>query len=306
MKGGSYVIDKTFWDRLRVKALLDSYMDSFIMYAKVLQDEYSLTDTHIMGVIKMVDENKLSRLSALWEKVVPIVPSFSNVPDGDYIADIKEMVLGDAKKTGRLQVVTTLEIVDGEFAGKTVKRFDGVEEETGMGYFKNLCEVIGLDLPADLHVWQEHMDAFVGDEARIDLYDITTKTTKGKEGQEYSNVYLNGIADVTRGEDTGVVDEVQQAGVGEVVDEQPAEVVEEVAAQQQEIVVPQRRPAARRTATPAPVAAVAAPPVRQPAPVRNIASATKATTQPIRRGVAAPAPVAATTTPVRRVASLRR
>jgi hypothetical protein len=298
------VIDSSFWNRLRVKALLDRYMDGFIEYAKALQDEYSLTDIHILGVIKMVDANKVARLSALWETVVPIVPSFSNIPDGDYVGDIKEMLLGEAKNSGRLQVVTTLEVVEGEFIGKTVKRFDGLDDEQGqgMGYFKHLCEVIGLDLPADLNVWQEHLDAFVGDQTRIDLYNFTAKTTKGKEGQEYSNIYVNGISEYTKGEGEQQVEE--QAGVVEEVVE---EVVETQAAVEQEIVVPTRRAAPRaKAAVPAP-AAVAAP-VRT-APVRQLAAPAPVAT-PVRR-VAAPvrtlAPVAApAAAPVRRTAPLRR
>ncbi len=231
----------------------------------------------------MVDDNKLSKLSAMWKKVVPIVPSFSNVPDGDYVADIKELKLADSK-AGRLQVITTVEIIDGELAGKTVKRFDGVEEETGMGYFKNLCEVIGLDLPDDLRLWQEAMDVFVGDENRIDLYDVTVKTNPGKEGGSYSNLYINGVSDLVKGGEEQVEEEVQEEVVEEVVEE---EVQEEVAEEEvQEIVVPPKK--------------VAAKPVAQKAVMQ------KAVAQPIRK-VSAPAPAPApVVTPQRKIVALKR
>lgn len=269
------MIDSSFWNRLRVKAVLDRYQEGFIELAHVLQDEYTLTNEQILGVIKMVDANKLSRLSAMWEKVEAIVPSFSNIPDSDYVGDIKEMVLGDAKKSGRLQVVTTLEVADGDYAGKTVKRFDGVEEETGMGYFKNLCEVIGLDLPPDLNAWQETMDAFVGDPNRIDLYDFTTKTTKGKEGQEYSNVYINGISEYTKGEGVAQEEVVQEEA-------QQEEVVQEEAPQ--EIVAPTRRAAPAKVAA-QPVKATGVQPVRRVAAPAPVAPAPTKTAQPVRRTV---------------------
>jgi len=270
-------MDSSFWDRLRVKALLDRYIEGFIEYAEVLQDEYSLTNKQILGVIKMVDANKLSKLSAMWKKVAPIQPSFSNVPDGDYIGDLKEMKLADAKKSGRLQVEMTFEIADGEFEGKTCKRFDGVEEETGMGYYKNICEVIGFDIPDDMTLWQEHMDAFVENNT-TDLYDITVKTN-----DKYANVYVNGVSDFTKATEE-VVEEVVEEGAEEVVEEE-IEVVEE-----QEVVVPSRRTVAK------PVAKVAAKPVAKVAvPIKRAV-----VTQPVRKAVQ-PA-----TTGGRKIVSLQR
>jgi len=248
------VIDNSFWDRLRVKALLENYIEGFIEYAKLLQDEYSLTDEHIIGVIKMVDTNKLSKLSAMWKKVKPIQPSFSNVPDGDYIGDLKEMKLAESKKSGRLQVEMTFEVADGEYEGKTVKRFDGVEEETGMGYFKNLCEVIGFDIPDDMNVWQEEMDAFVAGNT-TDLYDITIKTN-----DKYANVYVNSVSEYTKAGGEG----------GEVVEEEAVaeEVVEEVAEEEYETVEEQQ---------------VVTPPVRRVLAKPATKAIVKAAAQPIRK-----------------------
>jgi hypothetical protein len=215
----------------------------------------------------------------MWKKVQPIQPSFSNVPDGDYIGDLKEMKLAEAKKTGRLQVEMTFEIADGEYEGKSVKRFDGVEEETGMGYFKNLCEVIGFDIPDDMHGWQEAMDAFVAGNA-TDLYDITVKTNNN-----YANVYVNQVSEYTKagGEATGGeegVEVVEEEVIEEVVEEVPEEIIEEVVEEQQ--VVQPRRIAARTTAKPV-ARTVATKPV---ATVRTVA--TKPVAQPVRRTVAAP------------------
>ncbi len=161
----------------------------------------------------MAFSNKLSSLSKMWQQTASVQPSFSNVPEGDYVGDLKEMKLEEAKKSGRLQVVTTIEIADGDFVGKTVKRFDGLDKEQSIGYFKGLCEIIGLDIPDDIEALQEVMDDFIAN--NVDLYNITIKNN-----DKYSNVYVNGVSEYTK--DTG--EEGEAEAEGEVVEE---EIVEE-------------------------------------------------------------------------------
>jgi hypothetical protein len=252
-----------------VKALLDRYFEGFIEYAGMLQDEYSLTNKQIIGVLQMSVNPKLSKLSASWKKVAPIAAGFDNIPDGEYIGDLKEMKLGESKK-GRIQVVVEWEVADGEFAGKTQKQFyglsddKGASDETGMGYFKNVCEVIGLDLPEDLNLWQETMDEFVAN--NLSLFDITAKAN----GQ-YVNVYVNGVSEYTKGggeeaqaDGDGEVAEEVAEEVQEVVEEQ---VIEEAAEEVQEITPPVRKTLAKPAAKPVAkaVAKPAAKPVAMPA-----------------------------------------
>lgn len=218
----------------------------------------------------MTVNNVLSNLSKTWKSVEPIAASFSNIPDGDYIGDLKEMKLGTAKK-GRTQVVVDWEVADGELAGKTQKQFYGLSDDkgiadaTGMGYWKNVCEVMGLDLPEDLNLWQEAMDEFVGNSTA--LYDITAKAN----GQ-YTNVYVNGISEYTKGaEGEEQAGEVAEEVAEEVVEEE-MEVVEEVVEEVQEVVAPTRkaptkpvvvRPVAKVVAQPVKKTVVAAQPVRK-------------------------------------------
>ena len=184
-------MDKSFWDRLRVKALLDKYLEGYIEYAKQLQVFYSLTDKQIIGVLNMtVSIQKLSELTKMWKTVTPIAGGFVNVPDGNYVGDLKEMVIDDAKASGRLQVVSAFEIVDGEQEGKVVKSFDGLDNATSAGHFRHKCEVIGLDLPEDAKVWQESFDAFISDPARVDLYNITVKTNLSNLFHPYPYLFL--------------------------------------------------------------------------------------------------------------------
>jgi hypothetical protein len=208
-----------------MKALLEAYLEGFLEYAKCVQEQYQLTDKQTIGVINMAVDARLSKLSATFKKVTPIAASFTNIEDGDYIGDIKEMKLGTAKK-GRTQVVLEWEVADGEFAGKTQKQFYGLSDdkgnadETGMGYWKNVSEIIGLDLPEDMNLWQETFDEFVAN--NTSLFDITAKAN----GQ-YTNVYVNGVSEFTKGEEGA--EGVEEVAAEEVVEEEAAveEVVEE-------------------------------------------------------------------------------
>jgi hypothetical protein len=220
----------------------------------------------IMGDCNMTVSSVLSNLSKTWKTVEAIAASFSNLPDGDYIGDLKEMKLGTAKK-GRTQVVVDWEVADGELAGKTQKQFYGLSDDkgiadpTGMGYWKNVCEVIGMDLPEDLNLWQETMDEFVGNS--VALYDITAKANGN-----YTNVFVNGVSEYTKG--TG--EEQPEEVAGEEAAGEELEVVEEVVEEVQEVVVPTRkalakpvvvRPVAKVAAQPAKKVVAAAQPVRK-------------------------------------------
>ena len=279
------MIDKSFWDRLRVKALLDTYLEGLIEYAKELQCVYSLTDQQIIGVLNMVDIKKLSALTAMWKTVTPIAGGYVNVPDGDYVGDLKEMVMEDSKSSGRLQVASSFEIVDGEQEGKIVKSFDGLDSETSAGHFRHKCEVIGLDLPEDAKLWQETFDAFIADPARVDLYNITLKTNKGKDGKDYSNLYVNGISEFTKGDEAaeGAVDNGEVEMTQEELDaqEQAQADADAQAQADADALAAQQIQQPRRVVAQRPVAQVAKPVARVAAPVRAAAPVARVAAKPV-------------------------
>jgi len=206
----------------------------------------------------------------MWKTAQAVQPSFSNVPEGDYIGDLKEMKLEESKKNARLQVVTTIEIADGDYVGKTVKRFDGLDKEQSIGYFKGLCEVIGFDIPEDIELLQESLDEFIAN--NTDLFNITIK-----QNDKYSNVYINGVSDFTKGEEgeegeaeeegtEEVEEETSEEEEGEIVNEEEVEeeVVEEE--EEQEVVAPKKRVVTKpMVKAPVKVAAPAKKVVAQPA-----------------------------------------
>lgn len=222
----------------------------------------------------MAVSNKLSSLSKMWKTTQAVQPSFSNVPEGEYVGDLKEMKLEESKKSARLQVVTTIEIADGDYVGKTVKRFDGLDKEQSIGYFKGLCEVIGFDIPEDIELLQEALDEFIAN--NTDLFNITIKVN-----DKYSNVYINGVSEFTKGEEGEAEEESEEVEEetseeeeeGEIVNEEEVEeeeVAEEEEEEEQEVVAPKKKVVAKTIAK---------------APVKVAAPAKKVVTQPAKKVV---------------------
>jgi len=211
-------------------------------------------------------DKALSALGAQWKKVEATTGSFSNIPDGDYVGDLKEIKLAQSKK-GRWQAEFTWEVADGEQSGRTQKHFYGLSDNTGkpdavgMGRFKGTCEVIGLDLSEDANVWQDDFNAFLSENSNA-LYDITVKANGN-----YANVYTNSVSEYTKGGEEEAteeeateevteeeVTEEEGEGVEEVTEE---EVYEEAVEEEQEVVVPKKK----IVVVTKPVAKVAAKPV---------------------------------------------
>jgi len=234
-------------------------------------------------------DKALSALGAQWKKVEATTGSFSNIPDGDYVGDLKEIKLAQSKK-GRWQAEFTWEVADGEQSGRTQKQFYGVSDNAGkpdavgMGYFKGTCEVIGLDLSEDANVWQDEFNAFLSENSNA-LYEITVKANGN-----YANVYVNSVSEYTKGGEEGA-EEATEEGTEEVVEEEEvaeeevAEVTEEEVYEEateeevQEVVIPKKKivvvtkPVAKVAAKPVAKVAVkvaAKPVAKAPLPVKKL------------------------------------
>jgi hypothetical protein len=162
---------------------------------------------------------ELSQLSKMWKTAQPVAAGYQTIPDGEYSAKITEMSV-QKSKNGRLQVVTTFEVVDGEHEGSSIKRFDGLDNERSIGYFKGMAEIIGLDLPNDITLLPEVLKTFV-DECG-DFFEITVKTKN-----EYQNVYVNGVSDAVSEEGSEEVEGDEEEVEEEEIEDDEEEVEEE-------------------------------------------------------------------------------
>lgn len=135
-----------------------------------------------------VDENQihaeLAALDGVWKETAA-AKGGTTVPDGDYVTNVTRMEIGKSK-AGRLQVITIFTVVDGNYFGKELFRFDGLNNEQSISFFKAMCETLGLEYPTDMTdlpaAITTFMDTFGG------LVNVNMKT-KG----EYQNLYVKGV-----------------------------------------------------------------------------------------------------------------
>lgn len=170
-------------------------ISKFVINLKTLTFE-NMEDVQ-MAVTKEIAK-ALKSLESSWETAEVRTPG-SGLPDGDYAGKIVGMDINTSKK-GRLQVVTRFKIVDGKNKGAEVMRFDGIDNDTSMSYFKGYCDIIGMDIPSDISDLPETLEEFV-DSNKNEIFSVNLKTK-----DEYQNVYVKGgqvDEDELSGEESG-------------------------------------------------------------------------------------------------------
>lgn len=137
---------------------------------------------------------ELAKLEDAWEGAEPEQGGIA-VKDDDYVASIDSMEIAFSKKKN-LMCVTDYKIADGTYEGKIVKKFDMLQSEQNLSYFKGYCEVLGIEYPdsiADLpDAITEFMDNFDS------LVNITLKTK-----DDAQRLYIKGVSEHSVGEESG-------------------------------------------------------------------------------------------------------
>lgn len=127
----------------------------------------------------------LKKYESSWENAE--ATRSSQIPDNDYIAKLVDMEVTFSKNK-KLMVVSTFKIADGKLKGREVKKFDMLETDQNMSYFKGYCEVLGIDIPDSITDLPEALAEFV--DGFKELVNITVKTK-----DEYQNIYIKGVSD---------------------------------------------------------------------------------------------------------------
>jgi len=125
----------------------------------------------------------LRSLEGAWKQAEP--RSFDSVKDGDYLAKLANMYVG-VSKNERLQVISVFKIQDGAYKGAEVWRFDGIDNDVSMSWFKGYCEILGVDVPENISDLPDALEEFVANDGS--LYNITVKTK-----DEFQNVLVRGV-----------------------------------------------------------------------------------------------------------------
>jgi len=141
----------------------------------------------------MPDVSKdLRNISKMWAKTEPRTFG-SGLADDIYRAELVSMTIGKSKKM-RLQVASKFRVVKGENKGTEVTRFDGIENENNVAFFKGYLEVIGCPISEDSEELKSELEDFV--DKNEDTFDITLVTKNG-----FQNIQVGGVAGTIEGEE---------------------------------------------------------------------------------------------------------
>lgn len=133
-------------------------------------------------------QKQLKKLQGDWEEAEAAEGGRKRFKDGDYVGKLNGMEVGEAKSSGRLQLVTTFEIVEPEkYEGQEHRMFNGIDDK-GMPYLKLLCNQFGIDMPDDLADLPDVVKEFADDfDGTVEFALVT------KDG--YQNTYVNEVND---------------------------------------------------------------------------------------------------------------
>lgn len=131
----------------------------------------------------------LKELEKVWESS-DIIESqgFTPLSDGNYTGKLTGASV-EMSQNGRVQIVWSLKVTEGKNAGKTVKKFDGVDNEISIGYAKGLMTLLGVSIPSSLAKLPSSFESFFTDNPNGVDIEFTVKTK-----DEFVNVYINSAA----------------------------------------------------------------------------------------------------------------
>jgi CO dehydrogenase/acetyl-CoA synthase beta subunit len=156
---------------------------------------------------------KLKSFGKTWKGVEPRQGA-ARIHDGDYTCRIDDVVLEEAKNSGRLQVAWHLVVIEGDQENKKVVKRDGIEDEDGMAWLQGTLEKLELEIPEDIEDLGETLEEAKGLEVSV---SVVTK-------DEYQNIYINELV----GEESGEEEEPEEEEEAEEEPEEEEEAEEEV------------------------------------------------------------------------------
>jgi len=120
---------------------------------------------------------------------------FGNLDDGRYVARVTAAEFTESKNSGKPMIVTTFEILEGDYQGESVKQFRVLDSENGFFWFAKEMMVFGYD-PEDIHFDEKRggdgfilnvLEAMSTERPAVKLR-LTTKN-------DYQNVNVEGLVE---------------------------------------------------------------------------------------------------------------
>ncbi|KKL56688.1 hypothetical protein LCGC14_2242910 [marine sediment metagenome] len=88
----------------------------------------------------------LTGLQKGWKKASPRKVG-APVPDGSYPARIESAIIEESKASGRMQVNWGITVVEGDYEGRTIHKFSGLETEDNLSFLQGDIETLELPIP---------------------------------------------------------------------------------------------------------------------------------------------------------------
>jgi hypothetical protein len=133
-------------------------------------------------MLKQVDED--------WKEAEAVeITGRIAVPDGNYKCFLKNARVEFSKSSDRLQVAWEIEVAEGKQKGKSIMKFDGLDNDVSMGWMKGTMKVLGMEIPKSITKLPGVFEEFFEDNKDIPI-NITVRTK-----DNFTNVYINGLAE---------------------------------------------------------------------------------------------------------------
>lgn len=140
-----------------------------------------------------VSNADLNELDAIFEgmggvdKIEDYTNSFSQLPDGNYIGEIEEIVSETSKNSGKPQIKMVIAIEDGkkEYKYMTLAGTDLKSTQSAIARAVSQLKKLGVD-GVELRDFLKNMEKLVGTKVKLNIKTTVSKTT----GKEFRNTDL--------------------------------------------------------------------------------------------------------------------
>ncbi|KKK73274.1 hypothetical protein LCGC14_2895480, partial [marine sediment metagenome] len=132
----------------------------------------------------------LKNIQKGWKKTQPRKVG-APVPDDSYSARIESAVIEESKSSGRLQVHWELEITDGDYKGRKIHKFSGLETDDNLAFLQGDLETLELPIPEKIDDLGEVLE-----DAKGLLLEINVRTK-----EEFTNIDFIELLEDDEGEE---------------------------------------------------------------------------------------------------------
>ena len=132
-------------------------------------------------------DDVMKDLEAIFDEVKDQEGVYTRIPDGEYLATISDIVVGESK-TQKPMVTITFEISEGEHKGEQHRKFlmltgkDEMQTRQNLNRFATEIKKLNVDTSKGFNASIEELETKIGTECKI-----TITTTVSKQGKEFVN-----------------------------------------------------------------------------------------------------------------------